>query len=321
MRRSLGIAFLVSGALIATTVVVASVPPSVLSEASVMEAAGLDSFLGFDIGEERRYVIAPDDAMRDGEEATWSVLLSRVESVGGRSVGVFTLAHEERRLGIGTGGPMFVEWKYSGEARINEFGFPEEVRFSMFEEHTGEAPWRGEFMSASYTFDGREYVKDVRVPDQQWEFKFPIATHGDLDLDVPSGMFLFRPQAADIDFFTNPALLGFILPELIPESWEQRVLLFRPTYPVRHPDADYVRFERDTREALGRYYVKRTLKMGATTELEIGGRVLNVRQLDISGPLRTAYVDEFGRVVRIDLDPDPITRKNRHIRLLFPSEY
>ncbi len=281
----------------------------------------LDTFLGFEVGEERRYAIAPDDAMRPGEEATWRIRLDRLENEGDRVIGVFGLAHEEKRLGIGHRGPMFVHWNYSAEARINQHGFPEVVDLSVFEEHTGEAPWRGEIMSASYTFDGEGYVKTVRVPDQSWEFDFPIATHDALDLEVPEGMFLFRPQAAGIDFFVNPALLGFVLPEVIPDSWEQRVLFFRPTYPVRHPGEDYVRMERDKLEALRRYYVKRTLKMGAPMELEIGERVLNVRRMEITGPLRAAYVDEFGRVVRIDIDPDPITRKNRHIRMLFPSEY
>jgi hypothetical protein len=241
--------------------------------------------------------------------------------VDGRSVGVFALGHEEKRWGISLRGSMFVHWKYSGEARINEFGFPEEVRFSMFEEHTGESEWRGELISASFTLGDGEYIKTVRVPDQEWQFSVPIATHDALDLSVPEGMFLFRPRAAGIDFFTHPALLEFALPEVLPDDWELRGLFFRPTYPVRHPGAGYARQERDKLQVIRRNFVKRTLKAGAFTELEIGGRVLNVRRVEISGPLRDAYVDEFGRVVRIDLDPDPITNKNRHIRMLFPSEY
>jgi hypothetical protein len=216
---------------------------------------------------------------------------------------------------------MYVHWKYSGEARINEFGFPEEVSFSMYEEHTGESQWRGETMSASYVFTGDEYRKDVRVPDQQWQFTVPIATHDARDLSVPSGLFLFRPVAVETDFFANPALLGFALPDVLPDSWEQRTLFFQPTYPVRHPSPQYVMNERDTRAALGRYWVKNTLRLGDQMQLDIGGRVLNVRKLEISGPIRAAYVDEFARVVRMDIDPDPWTRKHRHIRMLFPSEY
>ena len=85
------------------------------------------TFLGYEIGEERRYVIAPDDAMRDGESATWSVRLNRVETDKGRSIGVFGLTHVESRWGLNPR-RVLVEWNYVGEARINEFGFPEAVR-------------------------------------------------------------------------------------------------------------------------------------------------------------------------------------------------
>ena len=279
------------------------------------------TFLGYEIGEERRYAIAPDDAMRDGESATWSVRLDRVETDVGRSIGVFELTHVESRWGLRLSGRVLVEWNYVGEARINEFGFPEEVRFSMYEEHVGEDPWRGVLMSAAYTLHNGEYIKTVRVPDQEWQFTFGVATHNDLDLDVPTGMFLFRPQARGIDFFMNPALLGFAVPELLPDTWKQRVLFFRPTYPVRYPGARYVAVERNRVAAIRRYYVKRTLEAKESYELEVGGRTLNVRKIDVTGPVRDVFVDEFGRVVRIDLDRDPITRKDRYIRLLFPSEY
>lgn len=280
-----------------------------------------DAFLGFDVGEERRYALGPPGALRDGEAVTWGIRLDRLEEVGGRTIGVFELTHEERRRGLSFAGGIFVHWKYDGELRVNEFGFPEHVRFNIHEEHTGESPWRGELMSAAYALEGDEFVKTVRVPNQEWEFEVPIATHNDLDLATPAGMFLFRPWTRDTDFFSQPALLGFAVPETPPESWEQRFMFFRPTYPVRHPGARYVSRERDKREALGRYYVKRTVKLKDEMQLDIGGRTMNVRKLDISGASRQAYVDEFGRIVRLDIERDPWTRKDRYIRILFPSEY
>jgi len=320
MRRSLHLtiillAVLVGGALAAVA------PSPLVADAQAAEIVGLDTFLGYDIGEERRYVVGPDDALRDGESITWSVRLDSVETAGDRRVGVFHMTHEQKRYGMSARGPMYVHWIFDGEARINEFGFPEQVGFTMHEQHTGESQWRGEDMFASYTFNGTDYDKVVRVPDQEWEFTVPIATHGDLDLSVPSGAFLFRPVAIDTDFFTNPALLGFAIPDLLPEQWEQRTLFFAPEYPIRHPTPDWIMEQRDTRAAVGRYWVKNTLKLGGPMQLEIGDRVLNVRKLDITGPVRAAYLDEFGRVVRIDIDPDVHTRKQRHIRLLFPSEY
>jgi len=262
---------------------------------------------GYDIGDERRYIVGPENAMRDGEEAAWSIRLDRIEDEGSRKIGVFDLTFEERRARVGAGGGMMATWKHSGELRVNEYGFPEELRFSVFEEHTGESPWRGEIMSAAYTFDDGEYRKVVRVPDQEWEFGVPIARHDDLDLEVPSGMFLFRPAAAELDFFAN--------------EWEQRFLFFKPDPVVRFPNETWVRTQRDSRESLGRYYEKITIEARDTTTLELAGRTLNVRRLSLTGPIRNAYVDEFGVLVQMDIDPDPRTRRERHIRLLYPSEY
>lgn len=317
MRRSLHLTVAAIGLLVAASAAM-SLQPALIEDAA---AAAPDAFLGFDLGEERRYAVGPREALRSGEAITWRVQLDRVEAEEGRRIGVFLLEHEQKRSGLSGAGPIYVHWKYAGEARINEEGFPELVRFTMYEEHSGESQWRGEDMTAEYVFTGGEYQKDVRVPDQQWQFPVPIATHGDLDLDVPSGLYLFRPQARETDFFTNPALLGFALPEIPSDGWERRMLFFQPTFPVRYPDARWASRERDRRAALGRYWSKNTLKLGERARLEIGDRVLNVRKLDISGPLRSAYVDEFGRVVRMDIDPDPWTRKYRHIRLLFPGEY
>ncbi len=298
--------------------VVAIVTPLAIAAPAAQDATSL---LGYDIGEERRYVVGPDNAMRQGEYANWSIRLDRIETSGPLRVGVFDIGHEEVRWRVGYVGSIHAAWKYSGELRINEYGFPEEVRFSMFEEHTGEAPFRGDIMSSSFVFDGRYYQKEVRVPDQEWDFRVPISTHGDLDLDVPSGMFLFRSEAAELDLFTNPALLEFALPRLIPDTWEQRFLFFKPDSPVRYPNANWVKVQRDRLASLRRYYDKNTVRIGESMQLEIGGRTLNVRRLHISGPIRAGYINEFGQVVRIDIDPDPRTRRDRHIRMLFPSVY
>lgn len=321
MRRILAAAVSLPIAVAALVAVLAPLPAPGPAAAASEAPAGIDGILGFQIGEERRYVVGPADALRDGEYANWSIRLDRVVTEGSRSIGVFEIGHEEARWGATPVGAIMVHWKYEGELRINEHGFPEMVSFSMYEEHTGESQWRGDIMSAAYVFTGQEYQKDVRVPDQQWQFTVPIATHDELDLDVPAGAFLFRPVAAETDFFTNPALLGFALPDMLPDVWEARVLFFQPAYPVRHPGPGWVMNERDTRAALGRYWVKNTLTLGGSMRLEIGDREINVRKLEISGPLRDAYLDEFGRVVRIDIDPDPWTRQHRHIRLLFPTEY
>jgi hypothetical protein len=41
----------------------------------------------------------------------------------------------------------------------------------------------------------------------------------------------------------------------------------------------------------------------------------------MSGTLREIYADLEGRVVRVNIDPHPNSKRSRWIRLLFPSEY
>jgi len=321
MRRILAAAVSLPIALAALVAVVAPLPAPGPAAAASEAPAGIDGILGFQIGEERRYVVGPEDALRDGEYANWSIRLDRVVTEGSRSIGVFEIGHEEARWGATPVGTIMVHWKYEGELRINERGFPEMVSFSMYEEHTGEAPWRGETMSASYTFEDGEYQKEIRVPDQEWRFSVPIASHDALDLDIPEGMFLFRPQARAIDFFTHPALLDLAVPEVLQPGWKQRTMFFKPAPPVRHPGEDWVRMERDKLASLGRYYDKITLEAGEETQLEIAGRTITARRLETSGSLRGAYLDEGGRIVYMEIDPDPWTRRPRHIRMLYPSEY
>lgn len=283
--------------------------------------AELDGILGFDLGEERRYIAGPPGAIRDDGRASWSVRLDQVVMKDSRKVGIFVMTHEQSSRGLSLKGTIRVHWKYEGELLLNEFGFPEALRYWWYEEHTGEAPWRGERVFSSYTFEDGEYRKIVRLPDQDWEFNVPIASHGPLDLDVPEGLFLFRSRPAGVDYFTNPALLDFAVPAAIPERWKQRTLFLRPTIPARYPAAGWIRAERDRQGNLGRSYDKITLEARDETVLEIAGRTLRVRRLSIGGPMGDAYIDDFGRIVRIDLDIDSQTRKDRWVRLLFPSEY
>ena len=67
MERTSGKAVILFSLLAVATVGAASIDwPTSASPEKVVAA----TFLGFERGEERRYVIAPDGAMRDGEWAT-----------------------------------------------------------------------------------------------------------------------------------------------------------------------------------------------------------------------------------------------------------
>ena len=280
-----------------------------------------DGMLGFDLGEERRYIVGPPGALRQGEEANWSIRLDRIEGEGSDRLAVFEMTHESSRLGVSHAGGIHVWWKHRGELKVNERGFPVHLRFTLFEEHTGEAPFRGDIMASSYTFRDGNFRKSVELPGRDWEFRVPIATHRDLDLDVPGGLFLFYPKAENFHFFSSLALLEFSLPNPMPDSWKREMLYFMPTLPIRYPAQGWVETERDRLASVRRYYMKIDVEAGDFEQLEIGGRTLNVRRIKVGNFIRAGYVDEFGRVVRIDIDPDAITRGNRYIRLLFPSEY
>ena len=295
--------------------------PRSLASPAVGSGRSEDTMLGFEVGEERRYIIGPPGALRPGEAAAWSIRLDRIEGEAPNRTAAFELTHESNRWGISHAGGNMVWWKHRGELKLNEQGFPVDLRFTVFEEHTGEAPWRGDIMASSYSFRDGQFHKTVELPGQQWEFRVPIARHRDLDLDVPEGLYLFFPEAQDYDFFSNPALLEFSLPNPMPPSWKRETMYFMPTLPIRYPDRDWVNRERDRQASVRRYYMRIGVAAGPIQQLEVGGRTLNVRRLDVGNFIRDAYIDEFGKVVRVDIDPDPTTRKDRYIRILYPSEY
>ncbi len=307
-----------------------------------------NSAFGYEVGEERRYVLEPQRSLRPGESAWWSIVLEEIRGEGADLRVVFNLEHERteliRDLFGGSGGRQQVV-EVGGRLTVNRFGFP--VRLVISEQHDvgGEHGSRSEVRTTLFTFDGERFVKQVRISGREWKFNIAIASHDDLDLAVPVGLFAYLPTALRClgvpgeagrpsrcaggdPAFANPGLLSLALPVM----WEEQVnkkkfLFFKPsgvgTMPGGLMDMNrLMRLERDQRRNFTRYYDKVDLEIKDYVEgAEIGPRKLDAWMLDGSGEMRQVYTDADGKVLKVIIDPHPVTYGERWIRLLFPSEY
>jgi len=83
-----------------------------------------------------------------------------------------------------------------------------------------------------------------------------------------------------------------------------------------------MRQERDHLRNFTRYFNKKKLEIkDYVVGAEIGPRTLDAWLLDGSGEMREVYTEADGTVLRVNIDPHPVTRGERWIRLQFPSEY
>jgi hypothetical protein len=320
-------------------------------------STGLASAFGFGVGEERRYVMGPPRALAAGEEARWSLRLDGLS--GDPPVAAFHFTHE-RRIPIPGGRSLvergathsgdILEAFANGTILINGHGFPEQVTFTTSGSLYGLRPAH---YAAQYRFDDGAYNKRVRIRDRDWSISIPTSTHPDLDFAVPAGLYLFLP--ADLECtvpylfgptylglssyrlrceasepaFVNPGLLSVALQIVLSDSTEVGDLLFfTPLKPEIYPGviagsefedvkAEHIVGEYDKRN----YYEHLRLRFDRTLDLEIGNRTVNAVRWSAEGDLEAVYVDPEGRVLRIDLGRDPLTGKDRWIRMLFPSEY
>jgi len=145
--------------------------------------------------------------------------------------------------------------------------------------------------------------------------------------------------------FANPGLLSIVLASWLDSGDEELdALLFTPlgpdVYPGLRPNVAvgsarsgsaggisagiagrWMDGDIDRLLDLRRYYEPARVRVAGETSIDVGRRTLQVVQLEMSGPLREIYADLEGRVVRVNIDPHPISKRSRWIRLLFPSEY
>jgi len=285
---------------------------------------GAERAFGYLIGEERRYILGPPESLLDGEGRDWLIRLDRIEGDAEDFVAVFALEFEDRLPGISYRGSQEVYFRAEGELKVNRFGFPLELRYMEGEEQSGEAPWRGEPRMTAYEYDaeGRRYQKSVRVPDQELDYTIPVARHSDLDLSLPSGLFMYLPASEGDSALANPGLLSLALPSHVDAVLpDRRLLLLAPSSTPRFLDADWIVAERNGRTSVGRNYETTEIRMVEQTSVELGSRTVPAWRLELRRFQSAVYVDDAGQVLRVDINRHPRTSAPRWIRLLHPTEY
>jgi len=306
-----------------------------------------DAF-GYTIGEERRYVLEPERSLRSGESAWWSIVLADIRGEGDRLEIDFDLEHQRTEVYRDVfSGPSGRLQTITADSRVtmNRFGFPERVVLNEQHDVSGETGSLSDARTTVFTFDGERYVKQVRIDGHEWTFNIAIASHRGLDLAAQTGLYLFMPSALrclghqgvpgrparcnDGEIaFANPGLLSVALPVLWEEQVnEKELLFFKPDGVGTTPSGlmnmgDWVRRERDQLGSITRYFGRAKLEFREYVEqIEVGPRTVGGWKVDAGGSMRELYTDGNGTVLRVEIDPHPVTNGRRWIRLLYPSEY
>lgn len=326
------------------------------------EAAGFGrrGAFGFELKEERRYVLGPDEALRPGESASWTIRLDRLEGdvddQGGARRAVFVLEHvrDEYLSNLFGDQSRVLRVLVEAELTVNPYGFPLRLVLREQQDMGGDNGSQSELRTTTYELEGDHYLKSVRVGGRQWSFDVPIASQEHLDVGSRVGLYLFLPSGlrclgdpADAgrgprrrgttgEFrscggmepaFANPGLLSLVMPDIWEDDdGDREVLFFRPlgvgTVPYGLMNVrSWLRNERDSLASLRRYYDHNRVKLEEVASVEVGSRTFEAWRLSISGTVRDVWVDHQGRVLRSDIDPHRRTGRNRFLRLQFPSEY
>jgi hypothetical protein len=219
------------------------------------EMSGRAGIFGFDLHEERIYVMGPPEALAPGEMATWVIRLDRIEGEGRDLRAVFGLQHERKgphsRDYLPPSGAFRIG-KFYAELIVNAYGVPLSVRYvsQRYFLDAGE-----EVFEVGYELDKDRYKKDVRVDGGDWDLKVDVPEHPGLDLKIPEGLFVAAPSSIvclewaitgeanaeacnelNVDpIFANPGLFSLLIPALKEAGGDAELLMFTPTRPDLAP--------------------------------------------------------------------------------------
>jgi len=288
---------------------------------SLLPATAPQSMRGFQVGEQRRYVLGPPEALRSGESAEWHITLHHIDGDAADRVAVFDLEYT-RREPFGPLREPRVTRSLWAELSVNGAGFPLKVV-------VGERIEMGEIIT-DYVYEGGRYDKTIRWPETELSVDLRIPGH---DADAPlQGVYAFLSQVPDPRFtggrafndsiFANPGLLSLMLPLPLPlDDWEQDITLLTPGMMlIRYPTQEWIRQQRNA-AVLRSYFDRNKLRLRDVEEVEIAGESVLARRFEIEGPFRGGYVDALGRVLLLEHDPGGGMERPQHIRMLGPSEY
>jgi hypothetical protein len=170
--------------------------PSSAPEALVAAPGQGDKFLGYEIGEERRYVLGPPESLFRGETGTWSIRLEEVYETDAEPEAVFALQHEwqapEPRTEVAL--RTIIRVKSEGTVRVNVHGFPLRIRYETVRHLAGMGD-EGYTIDYEAVDDHRRYEKRTTKAAKRWYQSVPIRNHDTVDRDVPAGLYVFLPVA------------------------------------------------------------------------------------------------------------------------------
>jgi hypothetical protein len=155
-----------------------------------------ETFLGFEIGEELRYVLGPDDALLRGERGLWSIRLEEIYRGGedGLPEAVFALRHEWQGPQPIGDPPLraIMRMTSHGTLRVNVHGFPVFIHHETIRHLAGLGD---EAYTIDYELidDNERYEKRTTMDGDRWYQTIEVRGHDTVDRDVPLGLFAFLP--------------------------------------------------------------------------------------------------------------------------------
>ncbi len=200
MRGSFGIGLPIC---VVVSLVGASVRPAAgaaeLGRPTIAAAAGAQAgeFLGFDLEEERHYVLGPPESLGRNELATWDIRLDSVVGAGASRRATFTLEHRReapRSLENPVSPGHVTIAQVDATLVVNAHGAPLEISY-VSQRHIYDVG--DESFQVEYTYRNGRYKKRVSLQGAEWDFDIDLIEHPRLDPDVPVGLFTFAPQALD----------------------------------------------------------------------------------------------------------------------------
>ena len=338
-------------AAIATGVFAATIavsPPAVGQDAA-------STFLGFEVEEERRYVLGPPAALGDGESGTWLIRLAEVTGSGREVHGLFVLAHTWHIPALGRPIPpgTVTGVESSGSILVNAHGFPLRIDIRTKRQLAGVGD---QAYNVSFEYDDGEYHKVVTGTGNRQEDDVGIRDNRYVDFKIPAGVFAYLPSAPECyvgqprskpadnsdceeSLFANPGLLSFAIPALWEAGGEREFVFFTPIGPIgdrswkagvaQTPPGGSrgVNIPLDSGRLMYEplapfsYHEIETLRYGERTSIRLGRRRQDAWMVQGPGQLLAIYVDDDGRVIRVDLPKRDDFDPGRWIRLLLPSEF
>jgi len=156
--------------------------------------------LGFEVGEERHYILGPPEALGRNEVVTWGITLESLESVegsGSNRRAVFNLQHRREAPSSFGDPPSKGEVTVAvvdATLTVNIYGAPLELIYTS-QRHIFEVG--DESFQVLYEWKGDKYEKRVTLLGAKWDIDIELIEHVSLDAEVPIGIYTFSPHSLD----------------------------------------------------------------------------------------------------------------------------